>query len=129
VTATSAAVGRERAVAETLKSAQASLPERATDLAPRPLRATAEGRTDPDAGSGRVVLILLTLTAAGLTAALAIRRRRGGSGSLAEPEVPLVPGDPAVEAELQEIISEERARLDPDERRPAELAAARDDPG
>jgi MYXO-CTERM domain-containing protein len=111
---------------------RATLSDRATDGARRPVvRAVAADPADAADGSGGIVLILAALTMAGVGAALAVRRRRGGSGPAAEPAPPLVPNDPAVEAELQEIISEERARLDREhgERSPAELAAARDDPG
>lgn len=111
-------------------AARAALSDRATDGARRPaLQAGSVVRTDSADGPGRILLMLIALTAAGCAAAFAVRWRRGGSGPAAEAELPLVPSDPAVEAELQEIIAEERARLDRDERAPAELAAARDDPG
>jgi len=111
---------------------RAALSDRATDGARRPAIQTAiAGRTDAAGGSGQIVLLLAALTVAGVAAALAVRRRRGPAGQPAVPVDPLVPDDSAVEAELQEIISEERARLErePLERSPAELAAARDDPG
>jgi hypothetical protein len=111
---------------------RAVLSDRATDGARRPLlQVAAAGRTDTSEQSVWTVLVLAALTAVGVGAALAVRRRRGGSGPAIEPVMPLVPNDPAVEAELQEIISEERARLErePGGRSPAELAAARDDPG
>jgi hypothetical protein len=113
-------------------AARAALSDTATDGARRPLLvAGSVARLDQSDGSGRMLLLLIALTAAGSAAAFAVRWRRGGSGPAAEVELPLVPSDPAVEAELQEMIAEERAKLPraPDERPPAELAAARDDPG
>jgi hypothetical protein len=113
-------------------AARAALPDRAMEGACRPaLQAVSVARTDSPDGSGRILLVLIALTAAGSAAAFAVRWRRGGSGPAAEAEQPLVPSDPAVEAELQEVIAEERAKLPraPDERPPAELAATRDDPG
>jgi hypothetical protein len=115
-----------------LEPVRTPLSERAADGAGVPAAplAAPPAREDAD-GSGRIVLVLVALTAAGVGAALAVRRRRGGSGRAALSDVPLVPSDPAVEAELQEIIAEERAKLERvrDERSPAEMAAARDDPG
>jgi hypothetical protein len=112
--------------------ARAALSERAAEGARVPtVRAIATPRSQEPDGSGRLILVLFALMAAGVGAAMATRRRRGGSGRAAVAEVPLVPSDPAVEAELQEIIAEERARLERgrEERPPAEVAAARDDPG
>jgi hypothetical protein len=113
-------------------AARAALSDRAMDGARRlALQAGSGAHTDSPDGSGRILLVLIALTAAGSAAALAVRWRRGGSGPAVEAEVPFVPSDPALEAELQEMIAEERAKLPraPDERPPAELAAARDDPG
>jgi hypothetical protein len=121
--------GRSGRVPEPVRT---PLSERAADGAGVPAvpLAAPPAREDAD-GPGRIVLVLVALTAAGVAAALAVRRRRGGSGRAALSDVPLVPSDPAVEAELQEIIAEERAKLDEvrDERSPGEMAAARDDPG
>jgi hypothetical protein len=117
---------------ERATSAEASRPEHATDAARRPLRLEAPAaRRDPPDGSGRTVLLLIALTGAGLAAALALRWRRGGSGTVSGRALPPAPSDPAVEAELQEILAEERAKVEHarGERPPAELAAARDDPG
>jgi hypothetical protein len=119
----------ERPVAEAV---QAGISDSASEGAADPaLRAATAAPAGDRSGSGWVVLVLAGATLGGLAGAMVLRRRRGGAGQADRAHDPLVPHDPAVEAELQEIIAEERAKVGHvrDDRPPAEVAAARDDPG
>ena len=69
----------------------------------------------PDGGAPTGLILLGLLGAAGIGAGLVIARRRRGAGGIAvaeEPQSPLAPAhaDALVDAELHEIIAEERAR-------------------
>jgi hypothetical protein len=133
-TGTGMAVGPElkpeRAGQVAAPRASAAFPDRATDGTRPALRAASGVRAGGADGTGPVVLVIAALTVAGLAGALVLRWRRGGSGQAAWTDLPLLPSDLAAEAELQEMIAEERARLDGHrDESSSELISARDDPG